>query len=89
MKKVVIILFLLLVATAIAFQLLRPHFANKIYTEGLALSDSAQYEQAIDKFNTAIWYKKKIANYYNARGIAFAALEQDSLAMEDFDRAIE
>ncbi|MGB4535534.1 MAG: hypothetical protein WBI34_05125, partial [Tenuifilaceae bacterium] len=67
MKKVIYILIILILLAGTVFIILRPRLAVKNYNEGIALSDSSLYEQAVEKFTRAIRFNKKVDKFYHAR----------------------
>lgn len=63
--------------------------ADGLYREGLRLTANGQWQQAIERFTSALRLNPKLAEAHNDRATAYAATGQQLLAMADYNRAIE
>ena len=88
MKKFIVIGVSVIVVILVILQLLRPKFAESAFLKGKTLLDSSRYAEAIVNFDKAIWYKEKPI-YFNCKGLANAGLGKDSIAIVDYNKAIE
>jgi len=60
----------------------------KIHREGTALSDTGEYEEALDKFLEASELYEKVGNIFDASYTLFKAAEC-SFLLKDYDTAVE
>jgi len=87
MKKlfIAIIIVALLIS---AFFIIKPIIVKNNYRQGLAYSDSLNYEKALDYFNTSIkWDRNNIPSLI-ARAHAFYQLEKEDAAIKDYNKVL-
>src|SRR5690606_9684330 len=67
--------------------LTRADLARQFNTEGRALLQQAQYDEAIVKFSVAVHLDPTFAGAWSNRGTAYQHLKESALAQADFDKA--
>lgn len=67
--------------------LTRAELARQFNTEGRALLQQAQYDDAVLKFTVAIHLDPDFAGAYSNRGTAYQRKEEGELAKQDFEKA--
>jgi ATP-dependent Lon protease len=68
--------------------MLKPHYAEAYYEQGVVLKRFKRYEDAIAAYDKAIKLKPDYAQAYNGKGAALYSLARYEDALKEFDRAI-
>ncbi|MFO7843756.1 MAG: tetratricopeptide repeat protein, partial [Bacteroidales bacterium] len=87
MKKlyIAIVIVALLIS---AFFIIKPIVVKNNYQQGLAYSDSLNYEKALDYLNSSIKWDKKNIPALIARANAFYHLEKEDAAINDYNKVL-